>query len=144
MFEYLKYVKSLKKLSKERHKLSDKFSDLEKSYKGQDDNGHLSFLGHDLYELDCWIEYQKTVYLKTKADKLLVPMPDQNDAEMYRSYNFDDEQGDLNILTTKGMHKLRVMLREERKYRREVVAFWFTIITGLIGATIGLVSVLKA
>ncbi|GGP72813.1 hypothetical protein GCM10009347_41810 [Shewanella algicola] len=144
MFEYLIYVKELKRLSKERHKLSEKFAELEKSYKGEDDHGHLSFLGHEQYELDCWIEYYKTTYLKSKADKLLVPMPDAKDAEMYRSCNFDDEQGDLNILTTKGMHKLRVMLREESKARREVVAFWFTIITGLIGATIGLVSVLKA
>lgn len=144
MFEYLRYVKELQRLSKKRDKLSENFAELEKSYKGEDDQGHLSFLGHEVYELDCWIEYYKTTYLKSKADKLLVPMPDANDAEMNRAYNFDDEQGDKNILTTKGMHKLRVILREESKVRREVVAFWFTIITGLIGATIGLVSVLKA
>ena len=101
-------------------------------------------MAHQLYELDCWIEYYKTAYLKSKADKFLVPMPDDKDTEMYNSYDFDDELGAKNILTTKGMHKLRVMLREEYKARREVVAFWFTIITSLIGATIGLVSVLKA
>lgn len=144
MFEYLRYVNELKRLSKERDKLSENYADLEERYKGENDQGHLSFLGHELYELDCWIEYHKTVFLKSKADKLLVPMPDDKDTEMYKSYGFDDEQGAKKILTTKGMHKLRVMLREESKARREVVAFWFTIITGLIGATIGLVSVLKA
>ena len=144
MFEYLRYVKELKRLSKERDKLSENFADFEERYKGENDQGHLSYLGHELYELDCWIEYYKTAYLKSKADKLLVPMPDDKDTEMYKSYDFDDEQGAKKILTTKGMHKLHVILREENKARREVVAFWFTIITGLIGATIGLVSVLKA
>ncbi|RCW94640.1 hypothetical protein [Marinomonas foliarum] len=144
MFEYFRYVKELKRLSKERDKLSESFADLEERYKGDNDQGHLSFLGHELYELDCWIEYYKSAYLKSKADRLLVPMPDDNDTEMYNSYDFGDEQGAKKILTTKGMHRLRVLSREENKARREVVAFWFTIITGLIGATIGLVSVLKA
>lgn len=144
MVEYLRYVKELKRLSKKKHELFKKFSEIAKSYNDKEDYGHLSNLEHELDDLDCWIEYYKTAYLKSKADKLLVPMPATSDGEMYRSYNFDDEQGDRNILTTKGMHKLRVMLREESKARREVVAFWFTIATGLIGTIIGLVSVLKA
>ncbi len=144
MIDYLKYIAILSRLKKESLRLSKEYDNVENSYGGEEDHGHLSFLAQKQQELDCWIEYHKTAYLKAKADKLLVPMPDIKDHEMYFSYDFGGEEGSLDILTEKGIYSLRNLIREECKARREVAAFWFTITTGLIGAAIGLVSVVKA
>lgn len=144
MIDYLKYILELRRLKKESEKLSREFDEVAEGYNGQDDQGHLSYLANNQLELDYWIEYQKTAYFKKKADKLLLPMPDISDQTMYMKYDFGDEDGPLNILTTAGIYKIRSMIREERKAKREVIAFWFTILTGLIGATIGLISVAKA
>lgn len=143
MIEYLKYTKELRRLNKELNKLSHNYDQTEESYKGEDDQGHLSSLSQELDEFNQWIEFYKTNYLKSKADKLFVPMPDTQDASMYSNYDFDDLKGSRKILTTKGIHYLNTLIREEQKAKREIIGFWFTITTGLIGAIIGLVSVLK-
>ncbi|RPA22589.1 hypothetical protein EGC77_21410 [Shewanella psychromarinicola] len=90
-----------------------------------------------------WIEYIKTAYFKYKADSLLIPMPAQDDALMFTTHDFGDESGSVKILTLNGIHYLRSKIRDEQKAKREVIAFYFTLCTGLIGAAIGLVSVLK-
>ncbi len=144
MIEYFKYGMELRKLSKERDKLSTEYDQIEESYKGEDDQGHLSSLAQQHYEFDRWVELYKTNYLKSKADSLLVPMPDIQDKIMYETFEFDDLEGPKHILTTKGIYHLKSLIREEQKSKREVIGFWFTISTGLIGAIIGLVSVLKA
>lgn len=143
MLAYLKYRKNLHSLKKEVAKLENEYVEIEKGYEGKDDQGHLSFLAYQQHDLDMWIEYRKTSYLKSKADSLLVPMPDESDALMYTSYDFGDEMGTVKILTLNGIHHLRSKIRDEKKSKREVIAFYFTLCTGLIGAVIGLVSLLK-
>jgi hypothetical protein len=143
MLAYLKYRKELHSLKKEVAKLENEYVELEKGYEGINDQGHLSFLASQQHDLDMWIEYRKTSYLKSKADSLLVPMPDESEALMYTSYDFGDESGSVKILTLNGIHHLRSKIRDEQKSEREVIAFYFTLCTGLIGAVIGLVSVLK-
>ena len=46
------------------------------------------------------------------------------------------------VLSVKGIHELRKTLRQERKERWEWSLTWVAALTGLIGATIGLISVL--
>ena len=92
--------------------------------------------------MEIWIDYRKTLYFKSKADSLLIPMPDLDDTTMYTSQ--DVGEGDnVNILTLNGIHYLKNKIREEHKAKREIFAFYFTFFTGSIGALIGLVSVLK-
>jgi len=142
MFEYISYRKELSKLNKQKKELEIEYSNLEKSYVGQDDQGHLSFAGYDLLEFSKSIEYRQTLYFRSISDKMLIPMPDPMEQGMYSSFDFDDENGAVKILTAKGVYHLKTKIREEKKAKREIVAFWFSICTGLIGATIGLVSVL--
>ncbi|PKH61687.1 hypothetical protein CXF83_08520 [Shewanella sp. Choline-02u-19] len=143
MFAYIKYRKELHFLKKRLAKLEQGYVEVEKSYDGKDDQGHLSHLASQQHDLDMWIEYRKTSYFKNKADSLLIPMPSETDTSMYTNHDFGDKSGDVKILTLNGIHYLSTKIREEQKATREVIAFYFTIFTGLIGATIGLVSVLK-
>jgi hypothetical protein len=143
MLSYLKYRKELHALKKEVAKLENEYVEIEKSYENIDDRGHLTFLASQQHDLDMWIEYRKTSYFKSKADTLLIPMPDVSDTLMYTTHDFGDESGSVKILTLNGIHHLRSKIRDEQKAKREVIAFYFTLCTGLIGAVIGLVSVLK-
>lgn len=143
MLAYFKYRKDLHSLKKEAANLEQKYTDAEKSYNGEDDRGYLNFLGSQQIELEIWIEYRKTLYFKSKADSLLIPMPPVDDKTMYTSQDVGDAGGNVYILTLNGIHYLKNKIREEHKANREVVAFYFTLCTGLIGAVIGLVSVLK-
>jgi hypothetical protein len=142
MYAYFKYRKGLRSLNKEVAKLEQEYTDAENSYNGEDDRGHLNYLASQQMELDIWIEYRKTLYFKSKADALLIPMPPVEDATMYTSQDVG-EASDVNILTLNGIHYLKNKIREEHKAKRDVIAFYLTSCTGLIGVVIGLVSVLK-
>jgi hypothetical protein len=141
MFAYYKYWKKLQGLEKKATDLEKEYTSAKESCRNQDDEEHLSFLESKQEGLDMYIEYYKTAYLKSQADYLLLPMLN-DDPKMYITYNFDDECGVAKILTLEGMHNLRQRIREEKKAKREVIAFYSTVSTGVIGALIGLVTVL--
>lgn len=144
MIEYLSYRYQLARLNKSLSKLLQEAELVEAGYKpGEDDRGHISYIHQRCHELEQWIEFHKTCYFKKKADKLLVPMPSPKDTAMYEEFDFGDENGPEKILTEKGIYHVRELIRHEQKARRDVVSFWFGVVTGLIGAVIGLVSVLK-
>lgn len=144
MIEYLSYRRQLARLNKSLNKLLQEAESVEASYKlGEDDQGHISYMQQKCHELEQWIEFYKTCYFKRKADKLLIPMPSPQDTTMYEEFDFCDENGPEKILTEKGIYHVRELIRNEQKARRDVVSFWFGVFTGLIGAVIGLVSVLK-
>lgn len=143
MLAYLKYRKKLHSLKKKVTKLEKEYVEIEKSYEGKDDQGHVSFFASQQHDLDKWIEYIKTSYFKSKADSLLIPMPAKDDKLMFTAHDFDDGSGAVEILTLNGIHYLKSKIRDEQKAKREVIAFYFTLCTGLIGAAIGLVSVIK-
>ena len=69
-------------------------------------------------------------------------MPDKKNEENYIKYNFDDEHGKRYILSVKGIHEARKSIREENRAKREVIDHYFTMGIGLIGAIIGLVSII--
>ena len=70
-------------------------------------------------------------------------MPEVHNSEYYYKFNFDDDKGDRIILTPSGFNHVRSLIYEERKRKREIYGFWIAILTGLIGALIGLVTVFK-
>ena len=85
-----------------------------------------------------------TARLIAKANKLDLPLPpypaqggQQNEC-WYKSYY----QGYRYLLSAQGRASLRDSIRKEQRERFEAKARWVTLCTGIIGATIGLVSVL--
>jgi hypothetical protein len=109
--------------------------------------------GWKLDLIEAIIRENDSVDLVTQARKLGLPTPDRaeknkwvNQADFGMAYleNF------WHVLTTEAFTELRTSVRKELRERREAWEFrlrvWGTIVailTGLIGASIGLVSVLK-
>lgn len=142
MFDYIRYRIHLAKLNKEFRRLLAKAESIERSYKqGENDQGHISFAYQECFMIEKFIEYRKTCYYTALANRLGLPMPSNLDETIYMSFDFGDENGPKKILTEKGLHLVREKIRSERKARRDVVSFWFSVTTGLIGAVIGLISV---
>ncbi|MGO5000499.1 hypothetical protein [Oceanisphaera sp. W20_SRM_FM3] len=144
MIAYLSYRIQIAKLNKTLRKLLKEAESVEKGYKlGEDDQGHISHMYHKCDLVEHGIEFHKTSYLKKMADKLIIPMPSLHDETMYKNFDFDDDEGPTNLLTENGIYHVRELIRKEQKAQRDVIAFWFAIITGLIGSIIGLISVAK-
>ena len=144
MIASLKYKSDLRKLRIEQQKLYNKFRQAHCRTKKQGfDDGELSSISQDIEELDNWTNFRQTQYYQSVSHSLELPMPDFDNNEYYYKFNFDDDYGDRHILTTAGLHVFLYAIREEKKARREVFGFWFAVITGLIGALIGLVSFIK-
>lgn len=88
--------------------------------------------------------------LEREASRLWIPLPPKEDrarwenAEGYMGWDY------ATVLRPLGMTELRTAIRKERAERRAVTEWWLKtlgaavgILTGLIGALIGLVSVLR-
>jgi len=88
-----------------------------------------------------------------EAYKLHLPTPQHTEKTKWQEWTPEpDEESDVTkaVLSDEGMTELRQAIRKERRERREVWEFWLktvgaivAICTGLAGALIGLVSVLK-
>ncbi|NMG71820.1 hypothetical protein [Parazoarcus communis] len=89
-----------------------------------------------------WLAVIVTRHLSRRAAKLDVPMPSRDEPEMYRSMEWDYDNNETAFLTERGIFEVKARIREEEKHRREVFGFWVTTITGLLGATIGVLSLL--
>ena len=86
-----------------------------------------------------------------QAERLYLPTPGHNDKDKWIP---DDDLGSTGhhwkVLTPESMTELNGVIRQERRARREVSEWWIkiiggfvTILTGLVGAGIGLVAVWK-
>ena len=144
MTRYLKYRIELRRLRRLLSKHRKKFERAhgEAKQRGFDD-GELSLIGQEEDEIENWIKFHQTQYLKSVCDELVIPMPENGSGGYYYRFNFDDNEGDRLILSTVGMQLVRSNIREERKARREAFGFWISMIIGLLGATIGLVAAFK-
>lgn len=92
-----------------------------------------------LDELDNAIDVLTTAHLLQDARRLQLPLPDFDDETCWEeSYSFGGRH-----LTATGITKLRSEIRLERKARWDSVSSQMTLIIGLLGAIIGLVSILK-
>ncbi|MFV0664573.1 hypothetical protein [Denitromonas sp.] len=87
-----------------------------------------------------WMAVLQTNRLRRQAVRLRIPFP--ADEELFRRMEWDDDEDESEYLTEQGFQVARERIRAECQYRRTVAAFWLSVVTGLIGALIGLVSVL--
>ena len=78
-----------------------------------------------------------TDQLVTKARRLIIPTPRQNEAGMWEKCTSLQRY----VLTTKGLNRLRSDVRKEVRDRVQLVALIASVITGLIGAMTGLIAV---
>jgi hypothetical protein len=99
--------------------------------------------GRDDYLWRQRINALQTAYLQAQADRLIVEVPDFYDATMWV------HDGDRHFLTPAGFAQLRAAIRtekkaraEETKARAELFAMWMPGIVGILGALIGLASIL--
>ncbi|MFK0309695.1 hypothetical protein ACIQUF_00480 [Pseudomonas sp. NPDC090233] len=108
------------------------------------DSGELDNYYRQAEDLFEWKRLIQTEYLRGKAERLLIPMPDLSDRTMYDQVEWDKDPKQPKYLTDLGLRTVRSAIREEQKHRRESVMFWFGIVFGLIGAVTGLISALKS
>jgi len=90
-----------------------------------------------------WLSLIQTEYFTAEARRLLVPVPEYGEEGMYLRVAWDDHPDEPYYLTAPGLKILKSAVREEKKHRREIAAFWMTSLTGLIGATIGLITIIS-
>ena len=140
MYAYIKYRRNIRRLKRGHKKLYKNFTLVYEKAKTPDDMGEVSSIGQDLQGLKMSIEFIQTQYYIDKCHKYLIPLPDKEDNKLFCKYNFDDGEGDIDILTSTGFYHMRKLIKHEV---RDTVNFWTSIIFGLIGLSIGLISVLK-
>jgi hypothetical protein len=82
----------------------------------------------------------KTQYLVSIADKLSLPIPPiTKEDERWEQSGFSGRH----VLTNRGITELRSLIRQEKREKYELIFRWSPILIGLIGAIIGLISVLR-
>jgi len=140
MFERIKYRYRLWKLLRSKKRTQKTYDRAIKEVKSKEDEQQIiSEAIHFIGEEDLWIRELHTNYLCYVARRLIVPIPefkDQSTWEQVRSL-------DRYILTPSGIYELKKLIRIEQKERREIVFSWITLLIGLLGVLIGVISVLK-
>lgn len=95
-------------------------------------------MGSVLYQsYDVEIDYLETQQYRSLLGKCELPLPHIED-EMY----WEKDAWDRMVLTTLGKHECRLTIRAENKAKIETIALFVTMMTGIIGAIIGLLSVI--
>jgi hypothetical protein len=144
MFNYLKYRLRLFRLERHNRKATKRYKEkIKETIGSQNDWMELQSLSEESDKWQHGIDSFKTEYYQSACNRYIIPMPNRSDVNYYYTYDFDNEEGDRYILRTEGFYAVRNLIKKEQKERRERVSFWFSIIMGLIGGTIALVSVLK-
>jgi hypothetical protein len=102
----------------------------------------------ELDSIDAEIKHNDSRALLDEAQKLYLPTPGPADKDKWVPKEDLNTFENWSVLTPEAMTELRAAIRKERRERREVVESWakvvgaiITILTGLVGAAIGLVAV---
>lgn len=144
---YFLYVKSLRKLNRDRDRVNKKaFSKLIKetaktssSEKLSEDELDQSII-IDLDIIDDEISTLKTGYLIHIANNKSLPIPPITDKDgLWERSIFTDGWH----LTNKGITEVRSLIRKDRKESMEICSYWAAILFGLIGVITGLIAVIK-
>ncbi|MBD3670028.1 MAG: hypothetical protein HUJ29_04570 [Gammaproteobacteria bacterium] len=143
MFEYYRFRKELKKLHASRVSLTRKITELEENrtdyYESQPEiDWHIQ----QEDKLDYGILLLQTNFFKQQLESHLIPMPSKDNSEYWFKYDFDDNNGEVYLLSESGIIFVKSLLREEERIVRDRIMFWVSIIFGLIGVVTGLVSLL--
>jgi hypothetical protein len=94
----------------------------------------------DYFDYCEQVETAHSQFLCKRASRLIIPLPKFDDSDMWE--DFHDGSG-RHHLTETGINALRAAIRAERKARLDMFLMWVPGIVGILGALIGLVSVLS-
>lgn len=94
--------------------------------------------GSEYFDIQDEIDLLITSNLLRVAEKLILPIPKSDNAEMWEESRYFSRK----VLTKKGVAKLRTAIRDERKDKRDAYLPWIAGLTGLIGAITGLLAVI--
>lgn len=109
-----------------------------------------SINGWEFDSIDAEIKHNDTRDLLDEAEGLYLPVPEPGDESKWIPKDDLNSFENFAVLTPDAMTELRSAIRKEQRERRETVESWakivgaiMTILTGLVGAVIGLVAVWK-
>ena len=145
MFDYLKYLIKLAKLRRQESGVSNIYQEEFKSYRIQKKSREdIDRLDSDQYsELKpIWeeIDFLETSYLRAEAKKHFIPFPDFEAKNMWEECSFI---GNVKVLSNLGIATVRSSLRNEQREKIKLILQVFAGITGIVGALIGLFSMIK-
>ncbi len=146
MFNYLNFQLELKKLSNQKEKIQGLYSeDVRKAHQEKQTHDDIeSIISCEMYEVGMVqeeIDILTTNYLRAKANRLLVPLPEYDDKKMWNECNKISQQ---KVLSIRGINTLKSAIRKEQKERFELSLMIATILIGFIGAATGLIAILKS
>jgi hypothetical protein len=148
---YLTYRIELAKLNRRLKKVHARISRLTEEIKKAEGPK----AAHEASQAEAWeifmvdddIAYLRTRYFRSKADKMLLSLPERKKEDGY--WEESDYLGRW-VLTMEGIAHVRELIRKEQKERLEVtshrIAIWtgiLTALTGLIGVLIGFVAIVS-
>ena len=145
---YFSYRISLRKLNHKKDKIIKLYSKLIKEAKKTDADKETEDLyvdeGFEISMIDDNISVLKSNYIIHKADKRSLPLPSQPSENDSNNDLWDRHPGTGEYcLTNKGITEIRDLIRKDKKEALEIFSMWATILIGLMGTLIGLVSMLK-
>jgi hypothetical protein len=144
MFDSVQHYFTLRSLQNQKDRVRAKYKcELEQARRDKKSKDDLHEIGvEEFLELDLIddeIAQLQYTFLVRRAEKLLIPIPEFNtDSAAWRESHVTGQWR----LTDDALHSLRMAIRKEQTERREHWQSWLTLIIGLIGALIGLASVL--
>ena len=139
MVEPVKYRRQLRELNRKYDELSRFYADEEAKAKGSRQKEEVrAEAGSEIVPILEKIDHLQTRRFCRIANRLLVPIPDRSDKEMWSEKHYDYGH----VLTGKGIWEIKKLIRQEKRERREGFAFWLTASVGIIGAFTGLAAVL--
>jgi len=138
MFEAIKYRWELRKLEKEQNRITKNFEKNKKGLSGAELESLRADLGSESWPVLEKIDALKTKRFRQIADRLMVPMPESKDKELWQDLQYVGGR----VLTDKGFWELKKLIRQEKRERREGFVVWLAALTGIIGALTGLAAVL--
>lgn len=137
MFDWIKYRLNLNRLYAKQKKQGEKCDELRKKAGPEDVDSLYEKEGIVWNELQLAINHLISLRFCKIANKLLIPLPEHGNEKYWHRY-YDGSY----ILTVKGVWGLKKLIRQEKKQCREGFIIWISALTGIIGATTGLVAVL--
>ena len=119
-------------------KMSATIADAEKRRDRDEYDSLVSELFFEQDQFEDEIRRLETQFLTRRARRYLIPVPPTDDEARWER----SEHSQRYLLKLEAMRELRAAIRDEQRQRLEPVKIWLPLLTGVIGALIGLVSLL--
>lgn len=88
-------------------------------------------------QFESQISRLETRFLVSEARRYLIPIPPTRTKGTWEQTKYDERW----VLTYQAMQELRRNIRNERRERSDPVKTWLALVTGLVGALIGLAAI---